>query len=486
MFEYIGHPYFDVGIATLTAFVGKRDPGRLTTQDLDQVADYITREYVQQPLRSFLTVVFPNSGFTQPAFFKQPERQRDYAHRVLRGYKEDVPILDEQCVFTGKPAIAVAFGDKEGLPLGRAFRQHVPLLTGEDVINFHPYGDSGLPVSGEAILAIQAFPLGCAKSAGRLLAVHSDNPDIIYHFARTFLEQNRKGVQVAQAAKSKKMPESHLKHRTLLIETLLEAEIMRREALQDERSFTITAYHLSNSGQGPALDIYDLPMQTVGFLQFMETAKYRDNWHKIVRRAWEVESDQNRKKKKKPFQPTRNWLYEDLFDLPQNARRFMRTYFLRTATKYARDKTDPRQSYSLNQEVDLVFWEITAQFLRRILNMDQRRVEQIREMGDRLADYVDSQNDRRFFRNFFTLRNYAHLRTELLKANLAYVKQGNPPIVQFEPFVEVFEEGNELARPDWQLARDLVLIRMIEQLHIKGWLGQNKETIEDLTTEETE
>ena len=487
MLNYVGHPYYDVGIATLAAFVRKKDPRQLTPHDLKKAADYMAREYVQQPLRSYLTVVFPNSGFTQPAFFKQPERQQEYARRVLHSSAESVPVLDERCVFTGKPAAAVAFDDKDKLPLGRAFRQHVPLLTGEGAINFHPYGDTGLPVSGEALLAIQALPLGCAKSAGRLLMVHSDNPDITFHFARKFLEHNRRTVQVAQAANSKKMPEPHQKHHTLLIETLLKAEYIQKEALEEEESlFTLTAYHLSNSGQGPGLDIYFLPIQAVGFLRDMETAKFSNAWHRIVNRAWEMAPPRRGKKQsaKKPFQPARNWVYEDIFDLPDKARHFIRTYFLRTAFKYARGKTDPRPNYSLIDEADLVSWEITARFLRRILNMEPHRIEQIREMADGLAAYVNTQNDRRFFRELHMSRNYDALRTTLLKTNYAHVGRGNPPLIQFDQFIEIFEDWGELRRPDPNLARDLVLIRMIEQLHASGWLERNSETIEEESDED--
>ena len=132
MLKYTGHPLVDVGIATIIAFVDKRRPDELTEADLDEVADYITREYVRDPLKSFLTVAFPNSGFTQPAYNKTPEKRLVYAARVLRNYNDDTPLLDdEMCVFTGKPAVAVAFGEKESLPQGRAFRQHIPLLTGE-------------------------------------------------------------------------------------------------------------------------------------------------------------------------------------------------------------------------------------------------------------------------------------------------------------------------------------------------------------------
>jgi CRISPR-associated protein Cst1 len=488
MLEYTGHLLVDIGVATIAAFADKRDPTQITEADLDRMADYITREYVRQPLKSFLTVAFPNSGFTQPAFEKTPERRLDYAQRVLRSYRAGIPMLDELCVFSGKPAVAVAFGDKEGLPPGRAFRQHIPLLTGEDIINFHPYGEAGLPVSGKAILAIQAFPLGCAKCGGRLLAVHSDNDELTHHFAATFLRENRKAIQLAQAAGETKMPEAQFSHRTLLIDTLLEAERMQAEMVEDEQLFSLTAYHLSNSGQGPKLDIYHLPLETIGFLREMKTADCRDQWNTIVHRAWEVAPQKKGgKKDDKPFQPRRNWLYDDLFKLPDNAQAFLRTYFLREALRYARaEQGDPRGGYSLKDEAGLVSWKVTAQFLRRILHMEKERIEQIRTMGDSLANYVSGQNDRRFFREFYTVQRYDHFRTALIKANLAHVKRGNPPIITLDPYIEVFEEGDELARSDWRLARDLVLIRMVERLYEQGWLGQNVDVIADSAEEETE
>lgn len=483
--KYTGHPLYDIGVAAITAFADKSDPAQITENDLVAIADYITREYVRNPLKSFLTVAFPNSGFTQPAFEKTPERRAEYARRVLRSYGADAPLLAERCVFTGEPAVAMAFGDKEGLPPGRAFRQHIPLVTGEEIINFHPYGDAGIPVSGKALLAIQAFPLGCAKVAGRLLAVHSDNEELMLHFAASFLTQNRRLIQLAQQAGSSKLEEARYSQRTLLVDTLLQADRLQREARQDDRPFSLTAYHLTNSGQGVDLNIYYLPLQVTGFLGDMLQAQHRDDWSVIVQRAWEVAPSKKRGQPTTDFQPRRNYLYEDLFGLPDSAHQFLRTYFLRIAWRYARaDQGDPRGGYSTRSEIGLVSWRITARFLRRIMNMEKNRIEAIRNLGDRLADYVSRENDRRFFRDFFTERRYDYFRTALIKANVAYVRRGNPPLITLDPYIAVFEEGDEVARSDWQLARDLVLIRMIEQLHQKGWLGAHPDAL-PADTEET-
>lgn len=483
MLRYTGHPLYDIGVATITAFAGKSDPAQVTEDDLTAVADYITREYTRNPLKSFLTVAFPNSGFTQPAFEKTPERRLEYAQRVLRNYGSHLPTLAERCVFTGEPAVAAIFGDKDSLPPGRAFRQHIPLVTGEEIINFHPYGDAGIPISGKALLAIQAFPLGCAKVAGRLLAVHSDNEDLTLHFAASFLTENRRLIQLAQQAGSSKLEEARYSQRTLLIDTLMKAQHLQQRAQKEERPFSLTAYHLTNSGQGVDLDIYYLPLQVTGFLQDMLRADYRNEWSVIVQRAWEVAPLKKRGRTPTDFQPRRNYLYEDLFGLPDNAPEFLRTYFLRVALRSARpDQGDPRGGYSPRDEADLVSWKITARFLRRVMNMEKDRIEAIRNLGDRLAEYVSSQNDRRFFRDFFTEQRYDYFRTALIKANIAHVRRGNPPLITLDPYIEVFEEGDEVARTDWRFARDLVLIRMIEQLYQKGWLG----THPDVLPEETE
>ena len=47
----------------------------------------------------------------------------------------------------------------------------------------------GVPVSGEALLCLQFFPMGCRKCGGRLLAIHSDNPDILRAAREALLEK---------------------------------------------------------------------------------------------------------------------------------------------------------------------------------------------------------------------------------------------------------------------------------------------------------
>jgi CRISPR-associated protein Cst1 len=396
--------------------------------------------------------------------------------------------LEETDFFLGLPVAQVALDVDGHLPPGRTFRQHIPLLTGEDVINFHPYGDAGIAISGEALLAIQALPLGSAKCGGRLFFVHSDNPEIMRYFAERFLEENKLAIHMAQQSGNEKMPEPTHKYRTLLVEMLLEA--LRRQLQQKNagQPFSLTAYHLTNSGQGVDLNIYHFPNQVILYLREMLSATYSTAWKELVRRAWEI-TKAKRGEAQAP-EPARNYLYEDLFgvaeDVSRNAPRFIRTYFMRQAFRFAKDKIDPRGTYSLQSESALVSWKLTEPFLRSIVHMETQRIENIRQMGDALAAYIQQQNDKRFFRNFYVIGRYDYLRNVLIKANTEHVKRGNKPFLALDSYISVFEEGDEVARADWRLARDLVLIRMVEQLYANGWLGANQDALPEKTTEEEE
>lgn len=488
--EYTGHPLVDVGIATIVAYSGKDNPDELTEADLEKVADYMHQLYTDPVFTGFISITFTiNAGFTQPGFKKTPEKREIYSERILRSFRNSTPTLDEPDVFMGLPVADVSFDADGKLEPGRVFRQHIPMQTGENTINFHPGGHAGLPISGLALLAIQAYPLGSVKCGGRTLSIHSDNPEIMVYYAHKFLEENRLAIQAAQLDKKRKMPEPHLKYRTLVVKTLIDALDIRQDYKKDQEPFSISAYYMTNSGQGAGLDIYHLPSQLIEYLTEMRNATYRQAWQQIEWSAWvRYKPKKGTQEAPSDFKPDRNWLYEDLFNLAddpyRNASRFIRTYFLREARKYVgQDQTDPRSQYSTQKEANLVSWKLTEVFLRRIMYMETEKIEQIRQLGDALADYIKSQNDKRFFRTFYIENRYGYLRNSLIKANTTYVRSGHAPFLTLDNYISVFEDGEELASKDWRLARDLVLIRMVEQLYKNGWLGSNEDAISNIEEE---
>lgn len=457
MIKYTGHPLVDVGVATITAFAEKGDPAEVTADDLNKIAAYIEREYSKNPMKSFLTVVFPNSGFTQPAFDKQPEKRAAYAIAVLRGWNDDVVTSTEKCIFFGIPAIA------------RAYREAIPLIGAESGFNFYTEGQSGLPISGLALLAIQAFPLGGVKCSGRVLVMHADDPALTYRLAAQALKSNRRYLNLA--AQADKFEDAKYP-RTQIIDRLLHAEIERT----DDGVCSVTAYHLTNYGTNAAVEIYHLPLQITSFLAEATDAKYRSAWQRVVERGWEGNVAQ-------PERDTfglparRNVLYEDLFALPRDARRFLRTYILRMP-RVQKSKDDPRAGYHLLNDLELVSWSLTTLFLKEVMNVDETRIEAIRAMADRLADYIDEQGDQRLFKTLLyggsRGQDYQELRMRLIRADYDQIAS-HTPLFTLDQFVAVFENSDN--QYTWMLARDLLLIRIIERLHERGKIASLRDAI---------
>ena len=120
--------------------------------------------------------------------------------------------------------------------------------------------------------------------------------------------------------------------------------------------------------------------------------------------------------------------------------------------------------------------------------MHKDRIETIKALGDRIADYVVDEREQRFFSRLFRLsgsgfRDYTQLRNLLLKASYARIKSDAPPLISFEEFLTVFEEGEEVARSDWVLAKDLLLIRVMDRLHERGWLKEHAAELPDTEEE---
>lgn len=480
MLELTGHPLVDVGILTITAHAGKTNPADVTEAHLDAMADVLEKLYLGKLGRNFgHGVIFPNFGFWQPSY--SAEKKAAYANLVLRGYRAsldlkaiasileyDSIILRDKpdappCVFTGKPAYL------------RADRGMIPLLNGRTVINFGGLGTPGLPVSALALLAIHAMPLGCVISQGRLLAAESDDPELMLELARENLGRN---LEFFQMASLESVPNTS-SFRTRLIETLV--KVFRAPAAYERfesRAPSLTAYHFSNSGQDAKIDIYPLPSPVVRFVFEAERGESQSAWNRIVSTAWmEQKPEEEELRQARPKLTRRNFVYEDLFDLPDEAEHFLRTYILRHPMSALRN--DPRAQYNTLREADLISWELTDLFLRRMMNVNKGRIDKIRELGDALATHIQRTGNRRLLREMYLTRKneYWKFRAALMRAI-----QRHPdaePLCPFDTYITIFEEGEEGERLDWDLARDLLLIRVFEQLHRVGWLGANVESLQE-------
>ena len=97
--------------------------------------------------------------------------------------------------------------------------------------------------------------------------------------------------------------------------------------------------------------------------------------------------------------------------------------------------------------------------------MDQDRIDAIKAIADRIADYVLNQ-DNRLFAQLFRARDQYEFRLHLLRA----AQKASVPFFGLDEFVEAFftTTDQDMLKFDWQLARDLMIVRVMEVLYQQG------------------
>lgn len=457
-YRWTYHPLVDMGIASLLAFAGRQRPEELTPGDLESFARYAEQAYFSPETASYLTVLF-TSNFVNPSF--STERKQQFVREILRAQHMSSDRNLSPCAYCGNASVR------------RAHRDLVPMLTGREAVNFFPGGAPGLALCGNCIVALQALSIGSPMCSGRSLVVSSDDPALVLELVKTWQPEIRKRVQLSEQSGQKLSPVTRPLTRTIAALTKIEA--------QSETNASMTVYHLSNSGQGPQVDIYLLPSSVVRFVQRANAARYSATWKEVVRQAWEVPSRPQKGKAgaNEKKEAARNYLYEDLFTLPDRSASFVRTYFLRKAKRYAQGPGDPRSTYHGWRDYIPRLWNLTGLFLQEVMAVEVERIEAIRKLGDTIADEIASENDRRLWWAVYSAEAYRQARLALIQASRRRLKRGFSPVVSLDEFLEVFEQGEELPRVDWRLAWDLVLIRVIEKLYEAKWFEKNRDVLRE-------
>ena len=419
--DWTGNPLVDVGIATLCALTDRSSPADLTHDDLDSAAKEMEDYYFSGLLMSYLTCVFMNSEYVQPGEGPKKEKSRSaYARRVLFAHSSvpDPEAAGLTCVFSGQPATHLIH------------RGQMPLLTGENVLNFYPAGLGCLPIAGPYLTAIQALPLGGRRCEGKLLIGHSDSGDVTIELARRYLADNRRLLQLSKTGqlpqkdgadpsllreqgawdtqkKRAKYPDAKAAP-SLILSDLAEIRVLRN-AVERDRPVSMTVYWLSSSGQGPSLALFHLPSNVIVFLTKAGMAKTQAQWSYIVTKGWQrpggepnvdaalrssTPAEQRRPARKQSVIEggpgrSRNSVLADLFEIYESG-----VVDLREAQKFLRRHilSELRGKIQTPEACD---WSLTELFLKEVLGMDQQRIDAIRTFADRLAEHISSRNNKK-------------------------------------------------------------------------------------------
>ena len=101
--------------------------------------------------------------------------------------------------------------------------------------------------------------------------------------------------------------------------------------------------------------------------------------------------------------------------------------------------------------------------------MDEKRIEIMRDVGDRLSDYIKDNDSLKTLSKLEQASNYNNFRNILRKILKNKINNGDKELLfTFDEYViNLFPEGNKT----WRETQDLLLFRIYENLHY--WLIEN-------------
>lgn len=470
--RWTGNYMMDMAAAGLTVFAEKDNPELLTAEDLKKFQIWAERVYFAPDLTSWISVVF-TSNFMNPSF--SLEKKKEVLRDVLTSF-ERPGLLPVPCAFFPE------------LPAQqRVARDLFPMLMGRGPMNFYPDGQPGLPLSGLAITALQGLSLATPLVSGRALLLDADDPVLLLQVVRTWHAELMRRAELSLSSNARL--DKWAAPRTRLIEALRNIMAQRPASTETAEGSTggATIYHLSNSGQGPDVQISILQQPVIRFLENAER-RFNSEWNALVSVALRpADGDKDAQ------YGTKNDLDEALFDLPDNSPRFIGRFFT-PVFRRAAFPPEPKPVRKGKRAVDTPVsapaplrlgrvWALTALFLREVVGMDKERVRAIETLGTALGTWIADENDRPLFRSVYEVRGAAPMRHLLLKATFDKAKQDaekGPPkadqtlLITPELYLRVFMETDEIARADFTLARDLLKMRVIQVLHEADFFNKNR------------
>jgi hypothetical protein len=247
--------------------------------------------------------------------------------------------------------------------------------------------------------------------------------------------------------------------RTRYIDILLRAkQESRRRGWGEMTINNTTGYYFTNYGPDPKLEVVRLNNAIFDFLDAAQK-NAAGAWNKVVFYGWQrPKGEDQAEANEETTQTWRNAVYEQLFILPDNPLKFI--HYLAKAES----------------------WQLIELFLRKVLFMEQARIDTYRELGDRLAHYALQYENQpvSFYYEWSRAQKYDKLRRLLRSASEQALKGSTErPLLDYEDFVLAFEHPSD-SYSQWKLGRDLISIRMLEVLH------KNKVSLDTLPAESPE
>lgn len=434
-FSLTGNPFVDAGIYAIEAYY-ERDFFSLTPDDLKTKIEEIIDLYLTDGWNKNMYSIFTgNCTFTNSSIKNKKEASRKYFQDLLENFS--LPSISGTCIACGK---------RDALPQRK--RHEIPLTGSGKLINFFSFATEGERYCSVCTFAVQFIPLFLYSVGGKFLLLHSISDKIMKYWAEkginNIYEQKASGVYTGCMQEGYKNGENALFH-------IVEKIIQESEDIFQDENPSITAYIFSNYGQNPPpMEIIHLPDNVFRFLVYVKRID-STSWNKIVKKGYENCKTEDEYKWKG------NQVYKNLLNGESIIEFFL----------------EKDRSITGN-------WDIFSYYLKEVREMDNKRVETLKKVADKIADYIEqTDNVKRLFA-IETAKSYENLRNVFLKITKDMIAENiAEPLFTTDEFLDDLFPDGPLT---WKETRDILLFRIYEKLF--NYLKDKKQIIEEIKENE--
>ncbi|RLI50481.1 MAG: type I-B CRISPR-associated protein Cas8b1/Cst1 [Candidatus Thorarchaeota archaeon] len=421
VFTQTGNPFVDSGVAALCELSNKDVPEEVTIDDVRKQLSYIFRLYSNRDWKkSIHGMIFPNADLVNPAYKDD---------RGLTKYKKYMLDMLKRITPPQNSGNCVACGRRDGVPVDKT---RVPLLGSQKLVNFFPSGSSGERFCPACIIAVQ-FMLLSIEKVGIPLMMHCMNWRIQLANARRIMRWLKK----QSAKKEGGLVELGYKMNAGLnavYDAITEIIQDKRIGIDDPHDLAVPLrfYHFTNYGQGPQVNVHDIPSSVFEFLIEVERSRSRDAWRKIVRQGYGAARVGTDPSKSRP-----NSVYKSLTEM----RSILPFFFIKKEQRIIGD------------------WDLVSLYLRKVRRMSEKRIDVIREVADRILEFSKKSGSARRIREMWSAASYRDFRTALLKLHAAAAKRDGRGLLTYDEYtLDLSPEGGRT----WRETRDLLMFRIFE------------------------
>ena len=435
-----GNPFVDSGIFALKNRL-KKDISNITVDDLKVECQKISDLYVTKAWQTNMYTFFPNSVLVHNRTKDDPNLNKLYLEKLNDLIEAIGPKQNSgSCMACGRYDATDNY-----------VRDYIPLTGSNSLLNYFSYANTGADYCPLCTLLVQFSPLVMYRCGGKMIALHSDSLKVMDFWSKKAI--NDVDFQISSGEYAGCYNKGITKPTNAIFEII--ANVIESSDRWRGENPSLNFYYFTNYNQGAELDIFSLPTEVFNFLTEIPLDD-KSNWKFIVKKSYrfvkwdKVENEED-------YKNNPNTIYENLLA----GKSILKSFF---SVKYKRTYCS---------------WKLVNSYMREVWNMDEKRINVIKDVGDRLSDFIKNNDSRKTLSDLEQASNYNNFRNVLRKVLVKKIKNNDDELLfTFDEYtLNLFPEGNMT----WRETQDLLLFRIYENL--QEWLVE-KDYVEEVSEDE--